>query len=304
MRQVDGTNRLIDKPYSEYDLGTVFSQYLSNITDFSSFDGWAPSVEAGPPVLLGPPDCDYYGDCGRPPPAWNSDTSIDPPLGTLLYVHYQGSYGGAHGYSGGRAAAFLREIHSDGTVSVEMKSMWKFDGEVGDLRYAGDPHYPEDSWFSYGSSYSYAYDGWYHHGLINISHPDVGMRRCSMQPNAAGRMLYPQECVTNLSLTGNAPEIKRVPRGWLRSNDEWLAWMPSSDNSYDGSKSSADYRSVHKLAFGPWVTLAFDRHDAYHNSVLPFSEFIQATIEKSVYIVGVRIGFPKGGGALAKCISK
>jgi len=99
-----------------------------------------------------------------------------------------------------------------------------------------------------------------------------------------------------MSLIGVEPDMKRVPRGWLRSNDEWLAWMPSQEN-YNGGNSADG--SVQKLADGPWLTQRFDREDAYYNSVPPYSEFVQAKVARPVYIVGVRVGFPRGGGVLS-----
>ena len=76
VRQANGTNRLVDKPYSEYDLGTVFSQYLSNITDISSWSGWPPALECGPQILLGPPDCDV------------SDRLSNPRATQLFFIPY------------------------------------------------------------------------------------------------------------------------------------------------------------------------------------------------------------------------
>lgn len=107
----------------------------------------------------------------------------------MLYVRFFNSsfkYEWSHGYSGGLAAARLREIYSDGTVSVEMVPKWKYDeGEVprSDGSFA-NAFMSED--------YSYAYDWQYHRDRLNTSHKDVEMRRCQMQPNDAGRMLYPQ----------------------------------------------------------------------------------------------------------------
>ena len=102
------------------------------MTNISNYYGGPPSLECGPHILLGPPDCAWYGDCGISPAAWETDVSIDPPLGTLLYVKfYNSSWGGdgyARGYSGGKAPGHLREIHADGTVTLAMIPMFKYDG--------------------------------------------------------------------------------------------------------------------------------------------------------------------------------
>ena len=170
-----------------------------------------------------------------------------------------------------------------------MVPLWKYDeGEVP----RSDGSFANET----SEDYSYTYDVLYHKDQLNTSHPDIEMKRCQMQPNDAGRMLYPQECVTNLSLIGVEPDMKRFPRDWLRSYDEWLAWMPRTENYDGGGGNSAN---VQKLADGPWLTQMFDRANAYYNSVPPYSEFVQAKVAAPVYIVGVRIGFPKGGGVLS-----
>eukprot|EP00966_Prymnesium_polylepis_P327357 7383236-Prymnesium_polylepis.1 len=86
--------QLIDRPYSPFDLGAVYGQYLHNVTAISSFYTFPPSMEHSPLTLLGPPGCDTYGECMSTAPPWETDFSIDPPIGTRLYVHpYNKSWG-------------------------------------------------------------------------------------------------------------------------------------------------------------------------------------------------------------------
>ena len=84
-----GERTEITTTYSFFDVGTnVQGQYLHSVRAVSSF--W-PSVASGNPVyagyhalnILGPPDCQTYGECGSDLLAnpWLADTSLYPPVG-------------------------------------------------------------------------------------------------------------------------------------------------------------------------------------------------------------------------------
>eukprot|EP00966_Prymnesium_polylepis_P305592 7061916-Prymnesium_polylepis.1 len=190
--------RLITRPYNSFDVGSVYGQYLHNITAISSFYTWPPSLEYTPLTLPGPPGCDSYGDkCTQQAPVWETDFSIAPPIGTRLFVHpwneswldtSKGQDGWARSYWP-KIPAHLRQVHGDGTVTVEYLPMYKFD-EDGIARASS----------SYGTSasYSYSYDGQYNY--VNSSNPEMELRRCRMWPNPTGRMFYPQECHFDPSL--------------------------------------------------------------------------------------------------------
>eukprot|EP00966_Prymnesium_polylepis_P104085 2410330-Prymnesium_polylepis.1 len=175
--------------YSEFDLGNVFSQYLNNITDISSYWGGPPMLECSPLILLGGPDCQSFGDCPRDPAifgSWGGNSTSNPPIGELLYVRFYDAVNGgwAHGYSKGNAPGYLRKIEN-GTFTVEMVPLWKFDETT-------IPRQDGSSAPTGGYSYSYSYDGAYN--LINNSrHPSVQYKRCRMAPRNNGRMFYPAE---------------------------------------------------------------------------------------------------------------
>jgi len=117
-------------------------------------------------------------------------------VGTLLYVKFYNATwegdGYARGYSGGKAGGTLTEVHPDGTVTLAMVPMFKYDedGAVRDCSYSyGSNHGPGcDGSAPSGDSYSYSYD--YGYQLINTSEPSMELKRCRMEPNAVGRLFY------------------------------------------------------------------------------------------------------------------
>jgi hypothetical protein len=181
-----------------------------------------PSIEHTPLTLIGPPDCDSYGECSRPAPAWESDFSVDPPLGDFLFVHPFESGWGETGWARAywpKIPGKATHLHSNGTVTVEYLPMWKVDDSTYTTESAGS------------SSYSYSYDGEY--STINGSDLRHRLKRCRMWPNPTGRMHYPQECHTSDVLVGDAPEVALVNRTWLRASSVYLGWLPATENYND-----------------------------------------------------------------------
>ena len=73
----------IEQPYSLFDVGSVFSQYLDRVVAVSSFWGAAPYSGYHPLNILGPPDCASYGECSGEG-AWVTDAAVYPNVGQLV----------------------------------------------------------------------------------------------------------------------------------------------------------------------------------------------------------------------------
>eukprot|EP00966_Prymnesium_polylepis_P143564 3314172-Prymnesium_polylepis.1 len=62
---LSGTLTEITAPYSPFDVGQPFSQYISRVVGVSSYWGNPPNAGYHPINIMGPPDCEDSGTAGR-----------------------------------------------------------------------------------------------------------------------------------------------------------------------------------------------------------------------------------------------